>query len=96
MKAREGRLTGALSAQFPASSIRKSSRLKGLLRYVGEKEKVGFDFKIAGSLGVPRIQWMSGEFKRKVETKLAPWMRKQLVKEMERILEGRKEDRETE
>ena len=96
VKVREERLTGTLSAQFPASSIRKSSQLKGLLRYVGEKEKVGFDFKIAGSLGIPRIQWMSGEFKRKVETKLAPWMRKQLAKEMERILEGRKEDEETE
>ena len=91
VKVREERLTGTLSAKFPASSVRKSSQLKGLLRYVGENEKVDFDFKIAGSLGVPRIQWLSGEFKRKVEAKLAPWMQKQLAKEMEKILGEKKE-----
>lgn len=83
------RLQGSLSARFPEGSIRKSSDLRRLLRYVGGQERVDFDFRVAGLRGVPRLQWLSGEFKRKVETKLSPAMRKQLAKEIERILSER-------
>ena len=89
VKVRDERLDGILSATFPKDSLRKSSNLRKLLNYVGEKEHVDFDFRIVGSLGVPRIQWLSGEFKRKVEARLSPALRKQLAKEMERILADR-------
>jgi len=89
VKVRGEGLTGMLSAKFPEASVRKSSDLRGLLHYVGEKDWVDFDFRVAGSLGVPRIQWLSGEFKRKVEAKLSPALRKQLAREMEKVLSAK-------
>ncbi|MBI4436872.1 MAG: hypothetical protein HY590_05650 [Candidatus Omnitrophica bacterium] len=91
LKVREGeRVAGILSAKFPEASVRQSSELQWLLHYVGGKDWIDFDFKIAGSLGVPRLQWLSGEFKRKIEAKLPPGMRNQLAREMAKKL-GTKE-----
>ena len=86
VKLKGGSLNGILSATFPKDSVRRYSDLRTLVNYVGEKEKIDFDFKIVGSLAVPRVQWLSGEFKRKVEAKLSSGLRKQLAREMERIL----------
>lgn len=86
VKVREERLSGALSAKFPASSVRETSNLKQLIRYIGEKGWVDFDFRIAGSLASPRIQWLTSEFKRKVEEKLSPSSQKQLAHEMEKLI----------
>ncbi len=90
LKIRDGRVGGILSAKFPESSLRNSSELKWLLHYVGGKGWIDFDFKVAGSPGVPRLQWLSGEFKRKVETKLPPGLRDQLGQEIEKRILGQK------
>lgn len=82
----EGRLAGKLSARFPAASIRDSSELKWLLWFVGGAEWVDFDFKVAGHLTAPRVQWLEGEFKKKVEMRLAPWMRSELARQIEKRL----------
>ncbi|MFH1857667.1 MAG: hypothetical protein ABH845_02010, partial [Candidatus Omnitrophota bacterium] len=86
VKMKEGRLVGTLSAKFTEPSVRKSSDLRRLLRYLGEKDWVDFDFRIVGTRSAPRIQWLTGEFKRKVEAKLPPFLRKRLAREMEKLL----------
>ena len=75
LKLRSKIVSGLLSVKFPASSIRKSSDLKWLLRFVHAGDWVDFDFKIAGNLVAPRVEWLGGEFKKKAGSSLAPWMK---------------------
>jgi hypothetical protein len=83
---RGDRMAGTLSARFPESALQASSQLRWLLHYVGGRDWIDFDFKFAGTLAAPRVQWLTGEFKRKVETRLFPWLRNQLAQEIERRL----------
>jgi len=84
LKFSRGRLAGSLSARFPEESIRDSSEFKWLLRFVGGMKWVDLDFDVAGDPRSPRVEWKAGEFKKKVETRLAPWMRGILARELEK------------
>jgi hypothetical protein len=79
-----GRIAGTLSARFPAHAVRRSSQLGWLMRFVGERDWIDFDFRVAGSTSSPRVQWQGGEFKKRVEKNLAPWMRQILTRELEK------------
>ena len=85
-KVREELIGGRLGARFRQSAVRKSSDLKRLIRFVGGEEWIDFDFRIAGNSTLPRMQWLPGEFKKKVEHGLDPYLRKQLEKELEKLL----------
>ena len=77
-------LLGRVTLKFPEQAIRDSSALKWLVRFVGTKNWVDLDFKIAGSAHAPRIQWLSGEFKRKLQSRLPPWLQGILASEIEK------------
>ncbi len=86
LKADDSHVSGALSIRFPTASIQESSDLKWLLRFVEAGDWVDFDFKVAGYLLSPRVQWLGGEFKKKVESRLAPWMKNELTRQIEKRL----------
>ncbi|GEM_PF-2031589 len=78
------RIGGRFSLHLPVTSIRESSKLARLVRFVGENSAVDLDFKIGGTLAWPRIEWLAGAFKHKLEMKLAPWMYGTLTREIEK------------
>ena len=86
LKMNAERVWGSFSVKFPSASIHDSSGLKWLLRFVGAGEWADFDFKVAGHPSSPRVEWLGGEFKKKVESRLAPWMKYQLTKQVEKHL----------
>ena len=79
-----GRINGALSAKFSEKALNDSSQLKWLMKFVGGQHWIDFDFKVAGSLASPRIEWLVGDFKRRIETKLPPFIRGMLIREIEK------------
>ncbi len=52
-------LHGRLTAQFPAEDVKRSSDLAWLMRFVGQRSWVDFDFEVAGAL--PRWYFHSGD-----------------------------------
>jgi len=82
----DGRLAGEISAQFPQEAVRGSSRLRWLMRFVGADPWIDFDFKLAGSLKSLRVQWLPGEFKRKIQDRLSPGLQRMLEEEMDKML----------
>ena len=85
-KVREELVGGKLGARFRQSTVRKSSDLKRLIRFVGGEEWIDFDFRIAGNTASPRMQWLPGEFKKRVEHKLDSSLRKMLEEELQQLL----------
>ncbi len=83
-KLKGSRVSGTLSTRFPASSIRDSSQLKGLVKFVQGREWVDFDFLFDGRLPHPGIEWLDGKFKRNIESRLPFWMGSAVVSEIER------------
>ena len=57
---------------------------KWLLHFVHADDWVDFDFKIAGNSRAPRVEWLGGEFKKKVGSALAPWMKVEFDKQIEK------------
>ena len=86
LKVKDDRVWGRRTTQFPQSIVKDSSQLKWLLHYVGAAAWIDLDFKIAGSLISPRLMWLNSEFKKKVDSKLAPWMKDRLSSEIEKKL----------
>lgn len=80
------RLAGELSAQFPQEAVNRSSKLRWLMRFVAADPWVDFDFKLAGSLKTLRIQWLPGEFKKRIQDKLSPGLLRMLEEEMDKML----------
>lgn len=79
-------VSGNLSVWFPATGLSAVSDLNRLIRFVGATGWIDLNFKIAGNLAHPRIQWLDGAFKKRVESRLAPWMRNILVQQVEKKL----------
>ncbi len=86
LKIHEKRMAGTLSAKFSEAALKQSADLKFLLEYVGEKSGgwIDFEFKLAGFLNAPRVQWLTSNFKKRVEARLSPWMRNRLAQEIEK------------
>ncbi|GEM_PF-5111889 len=84
LKVNAERASGLLSVKVLASSINESSDLRWLRGFVGAEDWIDFDFKVAGYLASPRVQWLSGEFKKKIESRLAPWMRNIVTQHIEK------------
>lgn len=78
------RMAGLVSARFPESALERSSKLRWLLHFVGGKDWIDFDFRVAGSFTALRVQWLTGEFKRKIESRIPSWLRNHAVAEFER------------
>lgn len=83
---REGRVNGRLSVRFPAGSIRPGSALSWLLAFVGGQDWVDFDFHLAGEAASPRIEWLAGEFKKKIERTIPEFLRVPLARQIEQRL----------
>ena len=86
LRVMDGRLSGKLWVLFPQSLVRNSSQLKWLLQFVDAAPMLDLEFRIAGSPESPRLEWLSGAFKQKVESRLAPWMKFKLTREIEKHL----------
>jgi len=56
------------------------------MRFVGADPWIDFDFKLAGSLKSLRVQWLPGEFKRKIQDRLSPGLQRMLEEEMDKML----------
>ena len=83
LKIRSQIVSGGLSVKFPTAVISASSDLKWLVDFVHASDWIDLNFKIAGRSSNPRVQWLSGEFKKKVESSLAPWMRNEFERQMQ-------------
>ena len=85
-KIRGDLIGGRLGARFHQRTVRQSSDLRRLIRFVGGQEWIDFDFRIAGNKASPRMQWLPGEFKKRVEHKLDASLRAMLEEELKQQL----------
>jgi len=89
LKMRENRVAGDMSLRFPASVVNPASSLKWLMDFVSADDWLDFDFKVSSNYRAARVEWTGGRFKKQIESRLAPWMRTELERQVLMKLSGR-------
>jgi hypothetical protein len=82
LKIRKNRVVGDMSIRFPASMVNPTSGLKWLMDFVSADDWLDFDFKVSSNYKATRVEWTGGRFKKQIESRLAPWMRTELERQV--------------
>ena len=84
-KIKNAKIEGALSLEIRASSIHNTG-LHILLWMIGNQEWLDFDFAFKGALASPKVRWVGGDFKQKIERRLPQWLIHRLTQQIESSL----------
>lgn len=84
----DGTMDGYLLAKLTTKLMDESKRFRRLFRYTGYKEPtVYFPFKLKGFVDKPRIEWLSNEFKEKLQGFLSLSNQKLLQREVNKLVD---------
>jgi len=85
----EGRINSKVSLIISRRLIGTSSKFKPLLKLLAtDAAPLDFNFQLSGFLDRMNFKWLDSDFKKRLEKRLSPWIKRKIEKQIEEVIES--------